>query len=76
MERAAQSEIDAKGTLLREIASWFEGTFDELENCMTGDITLAPSQPSNAGGHGTPILPISTNDVPSLGSSIPEEDGG
>ena len=43
MQRGAQSELEAKGTLLKDIASWLEGTDDDLENCMTGDITLLPN---------------------------------
>lgn len=47
--------LQAKGTLLKDIASWLEGTDDALENCMTGGITLLPNLTN---GDGEMIFPV------------------
>ena len=55
MQRGAQSELQAKGTLLKDIASWLEGTDDALENCMTGEITLQPNLTNDDLTHDKPF---------------------
>ena len=55
MQRGAQSELQAKGTLLKDIASWLEGTDDALENCMTGENTHKPYLPNYDLSHDKPF---------------------